>query len=317
MWKLSFKSNMYILFVSSVYKMNILHNIFNDENAVCESLENFLEHFFAENIIPYQTVRDIGDLILCYNKMDRQQPKELHRCLLSWDEFQEFINFYFLKQDPQHYNDSDLKLHDISIESLLKNEAWKHLYEFVGTEIMKFILTKCYINVGIGNNSFFSLHTKEIKQLCKKNYVNASDINKVTSYRNTDNAGLLVTVNRKVETIAYKGNVPLGLKSIMYKANVFPFWPVSHILSRSNLESVIVSNMVDDFLQEDVGVQISSKDMQAIKNKLISLRNLLIYLVRKHKCMAPYDNVLKNILNRKVRNSSSMEVSTVYILILC
>ena len=117
--------------------MNVLNNIFNDENIICESLESFLKHFFHASILPYQTVKDIGELVLCYNKTICEQPKELHKCVLSWDEFQEFIVFHFIKQDPQHHNNcSNLKSHYLStsIESLLKKQAWKHLYEFVGTE---------------------------------------------------------------------------------------------------------------------------------------------------------------------------------------
>lgn len=288
--------------------MNVLYNVFKDKNIVCESLESFLEHFFSASILPYQIVRDIGEIILCYNKTVYEQPKELQKCVLSWDEFQEFIVFYFIKQDPQHHNNcSDLKSHSlsISVESLLKNIAWKHLYEFVGTELMRIILTKCYINVGLGNNSYLCLYTKEIREICRKCDENKDTMNFNRSF---SNIGSAVTANRKSSS-GYKGNISLSLRNSMYRANIFPYWPVSHILSRSNLKSMIVSNVIDDILQEDVGVDLSSKDIQVIKEKLNCLKNLLTYLVQKHKNMAPYYVVLRNVLCRKVPNKSVMQVS--------
>ena len=101
----------------------------------------------------------------------------------------------------------------------------------------------------------------------------------------------------------------LSLRDGMYKANAFPYWPVSHILSRSNLKSIIVSNIVDDILQEDVGVDLSSTDIQVIKHKLNTLKNLLTYLVQKHKNKAPYSALLRSVVCRKIPSKNVIQVS--------
>lgn len=292
--------------------MNVLCYIFNDENTVCESLENFLGHFYTASTLPHQTVREIGDLILHYNKTECLPPKELHKCLISWDEFQEFVLSHFSKQEQfLSCNDSNLKFRPISLSivDLLQNRAWEHLYGFVGTEMMKIILTKCYISVGVGNNSYMCLYMKDIRQLQRKCKENISHINKPTiSNKSCHSTGLTVTRNKKVATRG-KRSVELNLKKCMYRTNIFPCWPLNHVLSRSNLEWEVVSRVIDDILHEDVGIQMSFKDIQTVKEKLSSFRNFIIYLVQKHKSMAPYNVVLQNVLHGRNSYNTDMKVS--------